>query len=255
MNQPTVFNFEGTQVRTVIVDNQPMFVGKDVADVLGYSETNAMTRRLDEEDFISTKLTGMNMRSTLINESGLYDAVLGSHEPDAKKFKRWVTHEVLPTIRQQGMYATPETVEKMLSNPDTMIEILTRFKQSQEEVQRLHDENQIMLPKAIFADAVSTSHTTILIGELAKVLRGNGIDIGQNRLFEWLRGSGYLISRKGTDYNAPTQKAMNMGLFKVKETAIDHSNGTVTISKTTKVTGKGQQYFINKFLNDDVLAQ
>ncbi|GEK28488.1 phage antirepressor KilAC domain-containing protein [Furfurilactobacillus siliginis] len=148
------------------------------------------------------------------------------------------------------MYATPETVDQMLSNPDTMIEILTRYKEAQADNQRLHDENTIMQPKALFADAVSTSHSTILIGELAKLLRGNGVDIGQNRLFQWLRGNGYLIARKGTGFNSPTQRAMDMELFKVKETAIDHANGSVTISKTTKVTGKGQQYFINKFLNE-----
>ena len=139
-------------------------------------------------------------------------------------------------IKVEQAWNSPEMVMKRA------LEIANR------KVEQLKLENQQMQPKALFADSVAASHTTILIGELAKILRGNGINIGANRLFQWMRDQGYLISRKGTDYNMPTQRSMNLGLFKIKESTITHSNGSVSISKTTKVTGKGQQYFINKFM-------
>ena len=252
-NPITPFNFEGNEVRTIILNDTPYFVGKDVAEVLGYKKArNAIAAHVDEEDKkdapIQGTLGGVQM-VTVISESGVYSLIFGSKLPSAKRFKRWVTNEVLPSIRKNGMYATPQAAEQLLNNPDMMIEILTRYKDSQAENQRLHDENTIMQPKALFADAVATSHTTILVGELAKLIKQNGVDIGQNRLFQWLRNNGYLIKRKGTDWNMPTQRSMDAGLFKVKETSIAHSNGSVTVSKTVKVTGKGQQYFINKFLN------
>jgi len=247
MKEIMPFNFEGNQVRTVVIDNEPYFVGKDVADVLGYSETYAMTRRLDNEDFMSTKLAGMNMKSTLINESGIYAAVIGSQLPSAKRFKSWLTHEVLPSIRHDGAYVTPKTAYDWMSNPDNMIQFLEKYKQSQAEVQRLHDEAKIMGPKARFADAVGGSTDTILIRELAKLLKQNGVVIGQNRLFIWLRENGYLI-RSGRDRNRPTQRAMDLGLFRVRELVIEHSDGHTTIKGTTLVTGKGQRHFIDKFL-------
>ena len=175
-----------------------------------------------------------------------------SRKPEAKKFKRWVTHEVLPTIRKHGAYVTPAKLEEITNDPDAWIKVLTALKEERAAKERLQLEATENKPKVIFADAVSVSEGTILIGELAKILKGNGIEIGQNRLFEKLRRDGYLIKRKGTDYNAPTQRAMDLGLFRVKETAITHSDGHVTISKTTKVTGKGQQYFINLFLGKGV---
>ena len=180
---------------------------------------------------------------TVINESGLYALVLSSKLPGAKQFKRWVPSEVLPAIRRHGMYADAPTVEKMLDGPDTMIRTLQALKRRALEQQTAADR-----PKVLFADAVSASHSSILVGELAKLLRQNGVDIGQNRLFAWLRDNGYLIRRSGTDYNMPTQRAMDMGLFSIKETAITRSDGSITISKTVKVTGKGQQYFVEKFL-------
>jgi anti-repressor protein len=183
-----------------------------------------------------------------VTESGLYSIILLSRKPEAKKFKRWVTHEVLPTIRKHGAYVTPAKLEELMNDPDSWIKVLTALKEERSAKERLQLEATENKPKVIFADAVSVSEGTILIGELAKILKGNGIEIGQNRLFEKLRQDGYLIKRKGTDYNAPTQRAMDLGLFRVKETAITHSDGHVTISKTTKVTGKGQQYFINLFL-------
>lgn len=188
---------------------------------------------------------------TIVSESGLYSLVLGSRKPSAHEFKRWVTHDVIPSIRRHGAYMTPEAIEKVLCSPDTIIKLATELKGEQEKRKQLEAQAQSDRPKVIFADAVSVSESPMLIGELAKVLKQNGVEIGEKRLFEWMRRNGYLISRKGTDYNAPTQRAMEMGLFRVKETAITHSDGHVTVSRTTKVTGRGQQYFINKFLGGE----
>jgi anti-repressor protein len=252
MNEPQQFNFHGQQVRTVLVDDEPMFVGKDVAEILGYSKTrNAISSHVDDDDKKDAPIQGPlggAQQMTVINESGLYSLVLSSKLSGAKEFKRWVTHEVLPTIRKHGAYMTPETIEKTLTNPDFIIGLATQLKDEQARAAALTADNEVMKPKALFADAVSTSHTTILVGELAKLLRQNGVDIGQNRLFQTLRDQGFLISRKGTDWNMPTQRSMDRKLFRVKETAISRSDGTVSISKTVKVTGKGQQYFINRFL-------
>lgn len=251
MNEPQQFNFHGQQVRTVIMDEEPMFVGKDVAEVLGYTNTSkALGDHVDDEDARGYRIVTPSGEQTakLINESGLYSLVLSSKLPSAKEFKRWVTHEVLPTIRKHGAYMTPDKIEQVLLNPDTIIKLATELKDEQARTAALTADNEVMKPKAIFADAVSTSHTTILVGELAKLPRQNGVDIGQNRLFQTLRDQGFLISRKGTDWNMPTQRSMDRKLFRVKETAISRSDGTVSISKTVKVTGKGQQYFINRFL-------
>jgi anti-repressor protein len=157
---------------------------------------------------------------------------------------------VLPSLRKNGIYATPQVTEQILNNPDFLIDVLTKLKNERSEKEKLQKQIETDKSKVIFADAVSVSDSTILIGELAKILKGNGYDIGQNRLFERLRQDGYLIRRKGSDYNAPTQMSMELGLFKVKETAMTHSDGHVIVRKTTKVTGKGQEYFVNYFLND-----
>ena len=206
----------------------------------------------DEREPVLVDTLGGRQEMIAVTESGLYSIILLSRKPEAKKFKRWVTHEVLPTIRKHGAYVTPAKLEELMNDPDSWIKVLTALKEERAAKERLQLEATENKPKVIFADAVSVSEGTILIGELAKILKGNGIEIGQNRLFEKLRQDGYLIKRKGTDYNAPTQRAMDLGLFRVKETAITHSDGHVTISKTTKVTGKGQQYFINLFLGKGV---
>ena len=248
MNELKIFQSEEFgEVRTVTIDGEPWFVGKDVAEALGYSETNSMTKRLDKEDFISAKLSGMNMKSTVINESGLYNAIFGSKLESAKRFKHWVTSEVLPSIRKHGVYA----VDELLENPDMAIKAFTALKEEREKNKLLQADNDRMKPKEIFADAVATSHTSILIGDLAKILKQNGVEIGQKRLFAWLRDNGYLIKRNGTDYNMPTQKAMERGLFEIKESTVNNPDGSVRINRTTKVTGKGQQYFINKFLRGE----
>lgn len=248
-------NKEFGEVRVVDVEGVPYFVGKDVATILGYSNSRkALIDHVDADDKGVTKCDtlGGSQELTVINESGLYSLILSSKMPTAKKFKRWVTSEVLPSIRKNGAYLTTAKLEEVMNNPDAWIKMLTALKDERLQKEQLQLELSEATPKVVFADAVTVSDTTILIGELAKLLKGNGLEIGQNRLFERLRNEGYLIKRKGTDYNAPTQMAMELGLFKVKETAITHSDGHVTISKTTKVTGKGQQYFINRYLGSEV---
>ena len=184
---------------------------------------------------------------TVINESGLYSLILSSKLPTAKKFKRWVTSEVLPSIRKHGAYMTEETIEKAITNPDFLIKLATELKHEKEQRKLLEEEKKINAPKVIFADAVSVSDTNISIGSLSKLLKQNGINVGRNRLFEWLRENKYLIS-KGSDKNMPTQRSMEQGLFEVKEGTIGTPNGEVKLTKTTMVTGKGQQYFINRIL-------
>lgn len=251
MNELQNFNFDGSQIRTLTIENEPYFVGKDVALILGYQNgSRDINRHVDEEDRLKTMVFdgNQNKETIVINESGLYSLILGSKLPTAKRFKRWVTSEVLPAIRKTGMYAT----EQLLDDPDLAIKAFTALKEERAKRKALEAENAVMQPKAIFADAVSASHTTILIGDLAKIIKQNGVDMGQRRLFAWMRDNGYLIRRRGADWNSPTQKAMELGLFEIKETAIQHGDGHVTISKTTKVTGKGQQYFINKLLSENV---
>ena len=241
-------NPEFGQVRTVVIDDAPWFVGKDVAVALGYEKpTKAVSDHVDEEDkkmgpqngapSIKDSL-GRDQYPVFINESGLYGLVLSSKLPTAKKFKHWVTSEVLPIIRKTGGYHIPQSpaeqmaqgilaAQKLLAEKDTKIKELT--------------------PKGIFADAVTASETSILVGGLAKLIKQNGVDIGQKRLFEWLRNNGYLI-KSGTEKNMPTQKAMELKLFEVKEGSYVDGNGVNRITRTTKVTGKGQVYFVNKFL-------
>lgn len=260
MNELQVFkNAELGSVRTTIINGEPFFIGRDVTDILGYANSkDALASHVDSEDKTilqrseNATLDIPNRGLTVINESGLYSLILSSKLPNAKKFKRWVTSEVLPTIRKHGAYLTTETLEEVMNDPDAWIRVLTELKHERSQKEKLQMEVTASKPKVILADAVAVSETTILIGELAKLLKGNGIEIGQNRLFERLRQEGYLIKRKGTDYNAPTQMAMELGLFKVKETIIQHSDGHTSISKTTKVTGKGQQYFINRYLGREV---
>lgn len=251
MNELTIFkNEEFGTVRTMEINEQPYFVGKDVADILGYQNASkALADHVDDEDKLNNEsLSSLGQRGGwLINESGLYSLVLSSKLPNAKRFKHWVTSEVLPSIRKHGAYMTPETLEKALLNPDGMITVLKALKAEQEKRKALEAENKRMKPKEIFADAVSASHTSILVGELAKILKQNGIETGQRRLFEWLRSNGYLI-KSGSSKNMPTQKSMEMGLFEIKEGSYVNGEGVNVTTKTAKITGRGQSYFINKFL-------
>lgn len=245
-----IFNFNGQDVRTVIVNNEPYFVGKDVAEILGYTNPRqALKNHVDEDDKGVSKCDtpGGKQDLVIINESGMYSLVLSSKLPQAKEFKRWVTSEVLPTIRKNGMYATDE----LLDNPDFAIATLQKLKEEREAKKQLEAQIEADRPKVIFSDAVSASHTSILVGEFAKLMRQNGVNMGQNRMFAWLRENGYLISRKGSDRNMPTQKSMELGLFEIKETTINHSDGHISISKTPKITGKGQLYFADKLLSKD----
>ncbi|MEE3742594.1 phage antirepressor [Streptococcus dysgalactiae] len=248
-----IFNFKGQEVRTVTIDNEPYFVGKDVADILGYSNSrDALSKHVDTEDKLTSQIAtaGQMRNQTIINESGLYSLILSSKLPQAKEFKRWVTSEVLPAIRKQGAYVTDYKAVDLLTNPNALGNFLQGLT---EQVKHLETKIEKDKPKVLFADAVSASKSSCLIGELAKILKQNGINIGQNKLFQWLRTNGYLISRRGESWNQPTQKSMQLGLFELKKTAINHSDGHTTTNVTPKVTGKGQQYFINKFLNQDYL--
>lgn len=236
-------------IKATIINNEPFFVGKDVAEVLGYSNSRkALSDHVDQEDKGVTicDTLGGKQEMTVINESGVYALVFSSKLPNAKQFKRWVTSEVLPTIRKHGAYATPATIESIIADPDNGIKLLTALKEEQEKRKALQTQIAEQKPKVIFAEAVSASKTSILIGDLAKILKQNGIDIGQKRLFAWLRDNGYLI-KGGSSKNMPTQRAMEMGLFVVKEGSYVNGEGVNVTTKTTKVTGKGQIYFINKF--------
>lgn len=243
-------NPEFGRVRIVEVNGEAWMVGKDVAEALGYSNPQKAIRdHVDEDDkTVNESFTVNGTQGALINESGLYSLVLSSKLPNARKFRRWVTTEVLPTVRRHGAYMTPETLQAAILNPDTMIQLCQQLKAEQEHSRQLEAENAAMLPKAVFADAVSASKSSILVGELAKLLRQNGVDTGEKRLFHWLRQNGYLIKRNGADHNMPTQRSIEQGLFVIKETTVCHADGHTTISKTPKVTGKGQQYFVNLHL-------
>ena len=252
MNQLQVFNnTEFGQVRSMVINGSPWFVAKDVCECLDINNSRQALARLDSDEKNSVILndgTPGNPEKGIVNEYGLYSLVLSSRKPSAKAFKRWITHEVIPAIRKHGAYMTGETLEQALTSPDFLIRLATELKTEQEARRLAEAQIEANKPKVLFADSVAASHGSILVGELAKLLNQNGIDIGQNRLFNWLRENGYLICRKGTDYNMPTQRSMEMQLFSIKETAITHSDGHVSISKTVKVTGKGQLYFVNKFL-------
>lgn len=242
MNKVKIFNSEEFgDVRTVTINGEPWFVGKDVADILGYQNgSRDINRHVHEEDrqnyqngtFDSPR--GM----TIINESGLYALIFGSKLESAVRFKHWVTSEVLPAIRKTGSYQAPQGKELLAL---AVLEAQKTIDEQSKAIER-------MKPKVIFANAVETSHTSILIGDLAKLLRQNGVDIGQKRLFEYLRNHGYLIKRKGSDWNMPTQKSMNMGLFEIKESTHIDGNGCNIVTRTPKATGKAQIYFVNKFV-------
>lgn len=249
MNEIQIFNYNSNEVRTIKQDGEPWFVLKDVCQVLNLSDTNKTAERLDADELTRIKFVsgGQGREMYCINESGLYNVILRSDKPEAKPFRKWVTSEILPTIRRHGAYMTPETIEKALTDPDTIIQLATTLKEERAARLALESKVEADKPKVLFADAVAASHTSILVGDLAKLLRQNGVDIGQNRLFRFLREKGYLCGR-GERYNLPTQRSMDAGWFEIKETTIGNPDGSIRITRTVKVTGKGQQYFINLFL-------
>ena len=243
MNKVKIFNSEEFgDVRTVTINGEPWFVGKDVADILGYQNGSRDINRLVHEEDRQNYQNGTfdsPRGMTIINESGLYALIFGSKLESAVRFKHWVTSEVLPAIRKTGSYQAPQGKELLAL---AVLEAQKTIDEQSKAIER-------MKPKVIFANAVETSHTSILIGDLAKLLKQNGVETGQKRLFDWMREKGYLIKRKGSDWNMPTQKAMNMKLFEVKESTVNNPDGSVRINRTTKVTGRGQTYFVNKFLD------
>ena len=249
MNELTIFkNDRFGEIRTMVKDGEPLFIAADVCKALEIDRTQ--TRRLDKDEkgMYLIHTLGGDQEITAVTESGLYSLVLGSRKPEAHEFKRWITHEVIPTIRKTGGYVNNDDlfINTYLPNADKATRVM--FQSTLQTVRNLNAKIDADRPKVLFADAVSTSRTSILVGELAKLLKQNGIDIGQNRLFDWLRDSGYLIKRQGTDYNMPTQYSMERGWFEIKETSVVHSDGHTSVSKTPKITGKGQEYFINLFL-------
>lgn len=250
MNQVQVFsNNQFGEIRAIERNSEPWFVAVDVCKALEITNPTAATSRLDEDERSKFNL-GRQGEATIINEPGLYSLVLSSRKPEAKQFKRWITHEVIPSIRRNGGYISGQ---ETLSDEDLLSRALMvaqrKIDEKTAQLAAAHAQIEAARPKVIFADAVSSSGTSILIRELAKLLTQNGYSTGERRLYEKLRSDGYLI-KGGSDYNLPTQRSMNMGLFEIKETVIHDSMGNSKISRTPKVTGKGQQYFINKFLQE-----
>lgn len=251
-NQITRFDFHGANVRVLTDEHdETWFVGKDVATILGYKDTfDALKKHVDKEDKQNRQNASFDSPRgmTIINESGLYSLILSSKLPQAREFKHWVTSEVLPSIRKHGGYMAGQEAmspEQMLAASMRWLE--SRIAEQQGQIASQQAQLDAQAPKVLFADAVSTSKRCILVGELAKILRQNGVDMGEKRLFAWLREHGYLMQRNGVR-NFPTQRSMDLGLFQVEETPIVHPDGHTTLSVTTKVTPKGQQYFIQKFL-------
>ena len=255
-NELKIFkNEEFGEVRSLIINNETYFVGKDIAEILGYSNSSkAVSTHVDEEDRILEMMAHsqngnmVKTQTALINESGLYSLILKSKLPNAKKFKRWVTSEVLPSIRKHGAYMTSDTLEKAITSPDFLIRLATELKNEQEQRKELETKIETDKPFTLLGNAVSGSQGSVLVRELSKLLNQNGIDTGEKRLYSWLRDNGFIIKKKGSDYNLPTQRSMNLGLMEVKETVITKWDGN-EIKATTKITGKGQEYFINKFLH------
>lgn len=252
MNELQIFNNEEFgEIRTVVANNEPMFCLSDVCKALELSNSRVVSARLDDDERCKLDLHRQG-ETWFITESGLYAVILRSDKPNAKKFRKWVTSEVLPSIRKNGGYIAGQ---ETLSDDELLSKALLVAHNKIAERDKIIEQKQArieqMKPKAIFADAVATSRTSILIGDLAKLICQNGYQIGQKRLFEWLRNNGYLCKRKGTQWNMPTQKSMELGLFEVKESVHVNSNGCNIVTRTPKATGKAQIYFVNKFLGSE----
>ena len=258
MNEVEIFrNEEFGEIRTVVIENEPWFVGRDVATALGYVKPeNAIATHVEKEDKYTTTLkqgngTNLTSKTTLINESGIYSLIFGSKLESAKRFKHWVTSEVLPTIRKHGAYMTDEKAFDVLHNAGGLADLL---QQAAEQLKQKDVQIERMKPKALFADAVASSKNSVLIGELAKIIKAKGYDIGQNKLFTWMRENGYLM-KTGEAYNQPTQKSMELGLMEIKKSIINNPDGSTITTATTKITGKGQIYFVNKFCKKGTLHE
>lgn len=243
------FYFNGNPFRAVTNIDIPGFIAKDTCDILGIGNSRQALSYLDDDEkgVIINDTLGGPQKMAYVTEAGLYTLILRSRKPEAHEFRRWVTHTVLPSIRKHGAYATPVTIDRIINNPDFGIKLLTDLKEERNKRQAAERQVEAQKPKVLFADAVTTSKSSILIGELAKIIKQNGIPMGQNRLFKWMRANGYLESCHGQRWNLPTQRSMEMGLFEIKKSTHVNSDGSVIVVRTPKVTGKGQQYFVNKF--------
>lgn len=254
-NEIRKFDFKGAALRTLTDGaGEPWFVAKDVCDILGMSNPSMAVTALDKDevaqidpkDYLGSE-NRSNQAVNIVSEPGLYKLIMRSRKPEAKEFQRWVTHEVLPQIRRTGGYIPASDTD---SDEDIMARaVLVAQKTIERKNQQLQAKDaqiKVLEPKARFADAVAASDGTCLVGELAKMLRQNGMDIGQNRLFRLLQADGYL-GKSGSNRNVPTQRAMDLGLFRIKETTVTHADGHTTVSRTPKVTGKGQRYFIDRY--------
>lgn len=251
MNEIQIFsNPQFGEIRTAIGENgEPMFCLPDLCRVLELTPSK-VAQRLSEDVLSKYPLetAGGIQQTNFVNEDGLYDAILDSRKSEARKFRKWVTSEVLPTIRKHGVYATSQTIDNLLADPDNAIKVFQTLKEERRLRQIAEAKIEADAPKVLFADAVVGSKSTCLIGELAKIISQNGYPIGQNRLFQWLRDNGYL-GKHGERYNIPNQQYVEMGLFELKKGVRSGNDGVMKVTMTTKVTGKGQQYFINKFIN------
>ena len=260
-------NQEFGELRTVVKGGEPWVVAKDVCDKFGETNYRRSIRYLDEDEKGVSQMStpGGNQSMAVVNESGLYSMLFAMQPKKArgvseeyitqrieqlKRFKRWVTHDVIPSIRKHGMYATPETAEKILGDPDFLIKTLETLKEERKQRQEAEAKVEADKPKVLFADSVGSSRQSILIREMAKLLKQNGVDIGEKRLFSWLRANGYLIQKHGDDYNLPTQYSMERKLMIIRERTYTDDIHT-RIMRTPMITGKGQRYFINKFLKED----
>ncbi|MQS88251.1 phage antirepressor KilAC domain-containing protein [Companilactobacillus mishanensis] len=229
-------------------DAEKSAIGLGIVDT---SKGTTKVRWARLNSYLSSAKSGARIsKGDFITEPQFYKLAIKANNATAEKFQDWVTSEVLPTIRKYGAYMTDQKAYDITHNKDSLADLLL---QAGEQLKRKDAQITEMKPKAMFADSVATSHTTILVGDLAKIIKGNGVDTGARRLFQWMRDNGYLIKRKGADYNSPTQKSMEMGLFKIKESSHVNGDGVTVVTKTPKVTGKGQQYFVNKFLADQQL--
>lgn len=237
-------------IRVAGTDTNPQFCLADVCKALGLT-AKFVNQRLNKGVVSNHPLetAGGTQQALFVNEDGLYDVILDSRKTEARQFRKWITGEVLPTIRKHGAYMTDDALQRAIQNPDFLIQLATELKN--EKQKRLVAEAKIQetRPQVIFADAVTASSDSILVGELAKLIKQNGVDTGQRRLFRWLRDNGYLCKKYGECFNEPTQHAMELGLFEIKKTIIQKPDGSSIISRTVKVTGKGQIYFVNKFLS------
>lgn len=245
-------NKEFGEIRAITHDNQPYVMLNDICKVLDIGNPSQAKSRLNKDGVISNEVIdsmGRTQRATFINESNFYKLVFQSRKEEAERFSDWVTSEVLPAIRKHGAYLTEETVEKAITDPDFLIQLATNLKEEKAKRALAEAENERNKPKVLFATSVEGSENSCLIGELAKLISQNGYDIGQNRLFAWMRENGFLIKRKGESYNLPSQYSMDLGLMEVKKRAITNPDGSVRTTSTTKVTGKGQIYFVNKFMS------